>query len=83
MIIDGQDVFFAEEFGENHPELLEVPDTADQMNICAVVGTRFVELMTANRLDVNDHTPEILIADLTVAIEQLWDRREVMSPAAY
>jgi hypothetical protein len=40
-------------------------------------GTRFIEYMTANRLDKNDRTPKVLAADLEAAMEQLWGRREV------
>lgn len=83
MIIDGEDVFLAEDIGENYPELLDVPGKQDQMRICTRVGTRFVELMTANRTDANDRTPEVLAAHLKDAMEQLWARREVTFPELY
>ncbi len=43
----------------------------------------FIEYMTANRMDENDRTPEVLAADLQQAMEQLWGRREVTFPEAY
>ncbi|MCP3477648.1 hypothetical protein NLM33_46695 [Bradyrhizobium sp. CCGUVB1N3] len=83
MIIDGKDVFFAEDIGENHPQLQDAPGEPNQKNICATVGTRFVKLMTANPSDDNDRTPDILAAHLKEAIEQLWTRREVTFPEVY
>jgi hypothetical protein len=77
MIVDGEDVFYAQDIGDNWPELKMKDDDPDRMVICAISGTRFIELMTANRLEKNDRTPEILAADLQAAIEQLWGRREV------
>jgi hypothetical protein len=77
MIIDGQDVFYAEDIGDNWPELKMKDDDPDRMVIGGICGTRFIEYMTANRLDKNDRTPERLGADLAAAIEQLWGRREV------
>ena len=43
---------------------------------------RACRYMTANRLDENDGTPEVLAADLQAAMEQLWGRREVTFAAA-
>ena len=77
MIVDGEDVFYAEDIGDNWPELQMKDDDPDRMVICGICGTRFIEYMTANRLDKNDRTPELLAADLQAAIEQLWGRREV------
>jgi hypothetical protein len=77
MIVDGKDVFYAEDIGENWPALQMKDDDPDCMVICGICGTRFIEYMTANRLDKNDRTPELLAADLQAAIEQLWGRREV------
>jgi hypothetical protein len=77
MIVDGEDAFYAEDIGDNWPELQMKDDDPDRMVICGICGTRFIEYMTANRLDKNDRTPELLAADLQAAIEQLWGRREV------
>jgi hypothetical protein len=33
--------------------------------------------MTANRVDENDRTPEVLAADLQDAMQQLWGRIEL------
>jgi hypothetical protein len=82
MIIDGRDVFYAEDIGENWPEL-QMKDDPERMVIAGICGTRFIEFMTANRLDENDRTPEVLAADLRAAMEQLWGRREVTFPATY
>jgi hypothetical protein len=81
MIVDGTDVFYAEDIGENWPQL-QVKDP-DRMVICGICGTRFVEYVTANRLDENDRTPEVLAADLRAAMEQLWGRREVSLATAF
>jgi hypothetical protein len=82
MIIDGEDVFYAEDIGDNWPELQANGEDEDCMAISGICGTRFVEYMTVNRLDKNDRTPEVLAADLQAAIEQLWGRREVTFAAA-
>jgi hypothetical protein len=50
MIVDGMDVFYAEDIGDNWPELEMKDDDPDRMVICGVCGTRFIEYMTANRL---------------------------------
>jgi|HubBroStandDraft_4_1064222.scaffolds.fasta_scaffold520940_2 hypothetical protein len=71
MIVDGEDVFYARDIGDNWPELQMKDDDPDRMVICGICGTRFIEYMTANRLDKNDRTPEILAAGLQAAIEQL------------
>jgi hypothetical protein len=47
------------------------------MTISGIVGTRWVDLMTVNRLDEQDRTAEILAADLREAMDQLWARQEV------
>jgi hypothetical protein len=77
MIIDGEDVFLAQDIGDNWPALQMKDDDPDRMVICGICGTRFIDYMTANRLGKNDRTPERLAADLEAAIEQLWGRREV------
>jgi hypothetical protein len=82
MIVDGEDVFYAEDIGDNWPELQMKDDDPDRMVICGICGTRHIEFMTANRLDKNDKTPEVLAADLEAAMEQLWGRREVTFPTA-
>jgi hypothetical protein len=71
MIVDGEDVFYARDIGDNWPELQMKDDDPDRLVICGICGTRFIEYMTANRLDKNDRTPEILAAGLQAAIEQL------------
>jgi hypothetical protein len=82
MIIDDWDVFWAKDIGENWPELRMKDDDPDRMVVGGICGTRYIEYMTANRLDKNDRTPERLAADLEAAIEQLWGRREVLFPSA-
>jgi hypothetical protein len=77
LIVDGNDVFYAEDIGDHWPELQMKDDDPDRMVICGICGSRFIEYMTANRRDENDRTPEILAADLEAAFEQLWGRREV------
>jgi hypothetical protein len=83
MIVDGEDVFRAQDIGDNWPQLQMKDDDPDRMVICGICGTRFIEYMTANRLDKNDRTPELLAADLQAAIEQLWGRREVTFATAF
>ena len=82
MIVDGTDVFYAEDIGDNWPELQMKDNDPDRMVISGIYGTRNVEYATANRLDPKDCTPEILAADLEAAMEQLWGRREVTFPTA-
>ena len=77
MIVDGKDIFYTSDIGENWPALQMKDDDPDHMVIAGICGTRFIEYMTANRLDKNDRTPEVLAADLAAAMEQLWGRREV------
>jgi hypothetical protein len=83
MIVDGEDVFRAQDIGDNWPQLQMKDDDPNRMVICGICGTRFIEYMTANRLDKNDRTPELLAADLQAAIEQLWGRREVTFTPAF
>jgi hypothetical protein len=83
MIVDGEQVFYAEDIGEDWPELQMIDDDPDRMVIGGICGTRFIEYMTAHRRDSNDRTPERLAADLEAAIEQLWGRHEVTFPATY
>jgi hypothetical protein len=83
MIVDGEDVFYAEDIGDNWPELQVKDDDPERMVISGICGTRFIEYMTANRLDENDRTPEVLAAHLKAAMEQLWGRREVTFPTAH
>jgi hypothetical protein len=77
MIVDGEDVFYAQDIGDNWPELQKKDGDPERMVISGICGVRFIEYMTANRLDENDRTPEVLAADLKAAMEQLWGRREV------
>ena len=78
----GRDIFWAEDIGENWPELKTKDDGPDRMVIAGICGTRYVEYMTANRFDECDRTSEVLAEDLKNAMEQLWGRREVTFPAA-
>lgn len=78
MILDEKDVFWASDIGTNWPELKPKDDDPSRLVICGICGTRFVEFMTANRMDDNDRTPEVLAADLKSAMEQLWGRSEVI-----
>lgn len=80
MIVDGKDAFLAEDIGDNWPELQMKDDDPDRMVIAGICGTRFIEYVTANRLDKNDRTPEVLADDLEAAMEQLWGRREITFP---
>ena len=76
MIIDGTDIFLAEDIGdENWPTLQHDPDDEGHQFIGGICGTRFIEYMTVNPLDESDRTPQVLEADLTLAFEQLWGRR--------
>jgi hypothetical protein len=77
MILDGEDVFYAEDIGNNWPNLGWKDGDPDRLVIAGICGTRYIEFMTANRLDKNDRTAEVLAADLEAAMEQLWGRREV------
>jgi hypothetical protein len=78
MIIDGEDIFFAEDIGDHWPEVQMLSeDDPDRMVVVGICGTRRIEYATANRRDKNDKTPEVLAADLQAAMEQLWGRREV------
>ncbi|HVR55678.1 MAG TPA: hypothetical protein VMT72_02475 [Pseudolabrys sp.] len=81
MIIDGQLFFSADDIGDNWPALQYTgEDHPDRMVLCGVCGTRFIEYSSVNRLDRNDRTPEVLAADLQMAMEQLWGRRELIVP---
>lgn len=77
LIIDGEDVFYASDIGENWPQVEMKDEDPDRMVVAGICGTRWLEYTTANRLAKNDATPEVLAADLENAIEQLWGRREV------
>ncbi len=77
MIVDGVDVFYANDIGDNWPELQMKDGDPERWVICGICGTRFVEYMTVNRRGKNCRTAEVLAADLQVAMEQLWGRREV------
>ena len=83
MIVDGTDIFWAEDIGDNWPELQMKDDDPDRMVISGICGTRYVEYMSANRIHHDtDRMPEVLAAHLTEAMEQLWGRREVTFPSA-
>ena len=69
MIVDGEDIFYAQDIGDTWPELQMKDDDPDRMVISGICGVRFIEYMTANRLDENDRTPEVLAADLQAAME--------------
>jgi hypothetical protein len=77
MILDGGDVFWAEDIGQNWPKL-QMKGDPNRMVIAGTCGTRHVEYMTANRLDKCDRTPEVLAADLQDAMQQLWGRTELV-----
>jgi hypothetical protein len=78
MILDTKHVFWASDIGVNYPELKTKDDDPNRLVICGICGTRFVEYMTANRIDDNDRMPEVLAADLRNAMQQLWERTEVV-----
>jgi hypothetical protein len=77
MILDGKDVFWAERIGAHWPQLQNRGDDPNRMVIAGIYGNRWVEYMTANRVDENDRTPEVLAADLQEAMQQLWGRNEL------
>lgn len=81
MIVDGNDVYFAEDIGENWPEVQKADGGGNKLVLAGICGTRFIEYVTVNRYDDNDRTPEVLAADLENAMIQLWDRREVTFPS--
>jgi hypothetical protein len=80
LIVDDTYFFPADEIGDNWPTLQMVNDDPNRMVLVGICGTRFIEYSTLNRMDENDRTPERLIQDLTLAMEQLWARREDMDP---
>jgi hypothetical protein len=82
MIVDGEDVFFAKEIGDNWPQLQMKNGDPDQSVLGFLYGTRLIEL-SASRWDKYDRTPEILESDLKIVMEQLWGRREVSFPAPH
>jgi hypothetical protein len=43
MIVDGEDVFYAEDIGDNWPALQMKDDDPNRMVICGISGTRFIE----------------------------------------
>ena len=83
MIVDGEDIFYLRDIGENWPALQMKDDDPDRMVLCGICGTRFIDYMTVNRLYKNDRTPELLATDLEAAMEQLWGRREVSFATEY
>jgi len=84
MIIDDWLFFSADDIGDNWPALQYTDeDNPDRMVLCGICGVQFIEFSTANRLGPNDRTPEVLAADLEMAMEQLWGRREAIVPTAY
>jgi hypothetical protein len=83
MIIDGTDVFLAEDIGENYPQLTQAPGSPGQASISGTCGTRLIEYMSCNKLSDADRTPEVLAAHLKEAMEQLWARRELTFPDTY
>src|ERR1700680_43475 len=42
MIVDGRDVFYAEDIGDNWPELQMIDDDPDRMVIAGICGTRYI-----------------------------------------
>jgi hypothetical protein len=83
MIIDGEDVFYADDIGDNWPQLQMKDGDPELWVISGICGTRFVEFLTVHRRDENDRTAEVLAADLRAAMEQLWGRREAIFATAY
>ncbi|MGY8666193.1 hypothetical protein Q3C01_28110 [Bradyrhizobium sp. UFLA05-109] len=82
MIIDRKDIFWAEDIGDNWPELVPDQEEPTKISISGICGTRYIEYMTANRIDDNCPMPEVLMAHLQEAMEQLWGRREVTFASA-
>ncbi len=81
MTIDGQYFFSADDIGDNWPALQMPDDNPDRLVLSGICGTRFIEYATANRIDQNDRMPEVLAADLELAMEQLWGRRDFIIAA--
>jgi len=77
MILDGKHVFWAGSIGPHWPQLQKVDNDPNRMVIAGIYGTRYVEYMTANRMDDNDRMPEVLAAELQDAMQQLWGRSEL------
>jgi hypothetical protein len=80
MIVDGR-FFSIDAIGENWPALQMKGERIDRLVLCGICGTRFIEYATANRMDDNDRTPEVLAQDLEMAMEQIWSRREAIFAA--
>lgn len=82
LIVDGRDVFYAEDIGDHWPELQAKENDSGRMVLAGICGTRFIEYTTVNRFDECDRTPEVLEADLQEAMKQLWGRRELIVPTS-
>jgi len=76
MVLDGTDVFRVEFMEGEWPIFQPDPDDEDTLVLGGVYGSRFVEYITAHRLDEHDRTPELLATHLQDAIEQIWSRAE-------
>jgi hypothetical protein len=56
MIVDGR-FFSLDAIGDYWPQLQMKNDNSDRLVLCGIYGTRYMEYVTANRLDQNDRTP--------------------------
>jgi hypothetical protein len=70
MIIDGTDVFWLHQMENGWPSLR--PDGEKKFQLSGIYGTRFVDYVSAHRIDEFDRTPDILATHLQQAMQQLW-----------
>ncbi len=70
MILEGEDVFFREEFELGWPAFAQ--NDEGNLVLSGVSGTRAVEYLTVRRFDENDRGPEVLSARLRAAMQQQW-----------
>lgn len=70
LILDGTDIFWARYMEGGFPTFR--PDEEGNQVLCGAYGTRFVEYLTARRLDEFDRQPEVFASHLQNAMRQLW-----------
>jgi len=78
MIVNGTDIFWLEQMGDNWPAFELKNDDPDSLVLGGIYGTRFIEYATSHRVDGADRTPELLAMHLKEAMEQLWGRMELV-----
>jgi hypothetical protein len=72
MIIECTDVFWLHKIETNWPTLQADKKDKDRHILCGIYGNRFVEYVTAHRIDELDRTPEVLATHLHDAMTKLW-----------